>query len=103
SEWLKKITNILYIELPLFDPDPILSRLLKHFGWLFSAWSLLLSGGVMLAALLLLATHFDIFWSKLPSQQEFFNFKNLAYLWLALGFVKVLHEFGHGVACKKFG
>ena len=27
----------------------------------------------------------------------------MLYLWLALGVVKVIHEFGHGLSCKAFG
>src|SRR2546429_6319429 len=57
----------------------------------------------MLAAILLVTTHFDTFRSKLPSYHEFFSFQTIAYLWIALGIVKVIHEFGHGLSCKKFG
>src|SRR5262249_27218123 len=46
---------------------------------------------------------FDTFRSKLPSYHEFFSFKTVVYLWIALGVVKVIHEFGHGLSCKKFG
>ena len=57
----------------------------------------------MLAAVLLVLTHFDTFWEKIPSYHEFFNFKTVIYLWAALGVVKVIHEFGHGLSCKLFG
>jgi putative peptide zinc metalloprotease protein len=103
SEWLRRLTNILYIEFPLFDPDPLLTRLVAWFGWIFRPWFAVVSIAIMLAALLLVATHFETFWSMLPTSQEFFSFKNLAYLWLALGVVKILHEFGHGLTCKAMG
>src|SRR5262249_32893494 len=38
-----------------------------------------------------------------PSYHEFFSFKTVAYLWVALGAVKIIHEFGHGLSCKAFG
>jgi len=57
---------------------------------------------VMLGAVMLVATHFEIFRSKLPDYHEFFSFKTVAYLWIALGCVKVIHEFGHGLSCKVF-
>ena len=57
----------------------------------------------MLAAILLVATHFDTFYEKLPSYHEFFSFSTVGYLWVALGVVKVIHEFGHGLTCKAFG
>jgi putative peptide zinc metalloprotease protein len=75
----------------------------QRLRWLFTPWFLLSGLGVMLAAVLLVATHFDTFWQQLPSFQEFFHYRNLLSLWLALGIVKVLHELGHGLACKAFG
>jgi multidrug efflux pump subunit AcrA (membrane-fusion protein) len=58
---------------------------------------------MMLSAIVLVATHFDIFRSKLPNYHEFFSFKTIVYLWGALAVVKVIHEFGHGISCKRFG
>ncbi len=57
----------------------------------------------MLGAVLLVLTHFETFLDRLPSYQEFFSFKTVIYLWAALGVVKVIHEFGHGLSCKAFG
>src|SRR5262245_6489246 len=103
SQLLQAITNVLYIKIPLFDPDKVLSKMLRYLGFVFSIWFFLLSVGVMLAAILLVTTHFDTFRSKLPSYHEFFSFKTIVYLWISLGVVKVIHEFGHGLSCKKFG
>src|SRR5919199_796044 len=88
SEWMQTLTNILYIKIPIFDPDRILTAMLGYLWWIFTTWFLLLSVGVMLAAVLLVATHFDTFRSKLPSYHEFFRFKTVVYLWVALGVVK---------------
>jgi putative peptide zinc metalloprotease protein len=57
----------------------------------------------MVSAILLVLTHFGTFYDRLPSYHEFFSFKTVAYLWAALGMVKVIHEFGHGLSCKAFG
>lgn len=103
QQWLRFVTNILYIEIPLFDPDATLAWLAVRLRWLLTPACAIISASFLLTALLLIATHFDAFWRQMPSQQEFFSFKNLFYLWLAVGLVKVLHEFGHGVACKAFG
>ena len=62
----------------------------------------MLSIAVMAGAVGLVATHFETFYEKLPSYHEFFSFGTVAYLWLALGIVKVIHEFGHGLSCKAF-
>lgn len=102
-EWMQTLSNILYIKIPIFDPERVLRWMLKYVWWIFSIWFFTLSVGFMLAAILLVATHFDTFRSKLPSYHEFFSLKTAVYLWVALGVVKVIHEFGHGLSCKRFG
>jgi putative peptide zinc metalloprotease protein len=164
SEWMQALTNILYIKIPVFDPErllgwmlntlgPALNRIEKALFWTFTlllcltglvaagthlaatyglipapvtvpwitaavqAWGLwagtrlilktlgllVFSVLIMLAAVLLVLTHFQTFLDRLPAYHEFFSFKTVMYLWLALGIVKVIHEFGHGLSCKAFG
>src|SRR4030081_3702119 len=102
-ELLQTFTNILYIKIPVFDPEKLLNRMLPYLRWMFTITFLLLSVGFMLGAVLLVLTHFETFLDRLPSYQEFFSFKTVVYLWAALGVVKVIHEFGHGLSCKAFG
>src|SRR5438128_9943864 len=47
-ELLQTFTNILYIKIPIFDPEKLLDRMIPYFRWMFSVWFLLLSVGVML-------------------------------------------------------
>jgi putative peptide zinc metalloprotease protein len=103
NELLQILTNILYIKIPVFDPDTLLKHMLRWVGWIFSFWFFALSVGLMLSAALLVATNFELFRSKLPEQHMFFRFQTIAYMWVALGVVKVIHEFGHGLSCKVFG
>jgi putative peptide zinc metalloprotease protein len=103
TEWVQKFTNILYIKIPIIDPDKLLERMLPYVSFVFSMWFFILSVGAMFAAVMLVATHFDTFRSKLPDYHEFFSFKTIVYLWVALACVKVIHEFGHGLSCKRFG
>src|SRR5437660_887121 len=98
SEWMQTLTNILYIKIPIFDPEKLLNRMLPHLRWIFTTWFMVLSITVMMAAVLLVATHFETFREKLPDYHEFFSFGTVAYLWAALGIVKVIHEFGHGLS-----
>src|SRR2546430_923266 len=58
SQLLQTLTNILYIRIPLFDPDRILTRMVKYVGFFFSLWFFTLAMIVMLAAILLVTTHF---------------------------------------------
>jgi putative peptide zinc metalloprotease protein len=101
-EWLGTLTNILYIKIPIFDPEKVLNLMLPWLWWMFTTWFLLASVAFMGSAIWLVASHFDTFYAKLPSYQEFFNFKQVFYLWIALGAVKIIHEFGHGLSCKAF-
>jgi putative peptide zinc metalloprotease protein len=111
SEWMQALTNILYIKIPItnllnffnLDVDKLLDWMLRYTRWIFTTWFLALSLLVWLAAILLIATHFETFWERLPSYHEFFSFRTVAYLWVALGAVKIIHEFGHGLSCKAFG
>jgi putative peptide zinc metalloprotease protein len=111
SEWMQALTNILYIKVPItnllnlfnVDVDKLLSWMLRYTWWIFTIWFLALSLLVWAGAILLIATHFDTFWERLPSYQQFFTFRTVAYLWFAVGAVKVIHEFGHGLSCKAFG
>jgi putative peptide zinc metalloprotease protein len=166
SEWIQTLTNILYIKLPIIDPDRLLAAMIKGLragtdavtghGLVFFTLLLLVSAAVvavstlageeallpgypavfilkmvmlpwlalvvfrvihrfglmayvflsvllMLGALLLVATNFAAVRAKMPDYQVFFQFKNVVYMWVALGAVKIIHEFGHGLSCKYYG
>jgi putative peptide zinc metalloprotease protein len=94
--------GIMYLKVRAFNPDriltacePVLRPILNRYG--FIAWVCLL-----LWALYNLLPH----WSKLA---QGFNERNLfdpQFLWLvpvAYVLTKAIHEFGHGVICKRFG
>ena len=106
ASWLQTFTNILYIKIPVFDPDPHPDAdAAATCGWIFTTVVLLLVSVALHARRpsCWSPTHFDTFRGKLPAYQEFFSFKTVVYLWIALGVVKVIHEFGHGLSCKAFG
>ncbi len=102
-ELLATFTNILYIKVPIFDPDKLLTKMLPKLKWMFTTWFFAVSVLFCSLAIMLVLTHFETFYSRLPSYHEFFSFKTVVYLWAALGVVKVIHEFGHGLSCKNFG
>src|SRR5260370_9007795 len=57
---------------------------------------------MMVGAVVLVINHFQTFYDKLPYYHEFFAFNMLLYMWISLGIVKVIHEFGHGLSCKAY-
>jgi putative peptide zinc metalloprotease protein len=75
----------------------------KYLWWIFTTWFFVASILLMVAAAIHVTLHFDTFYAKLPAYQEFFTWNSVLYMWISLGIVKVIHEFGHGLSCKAFG
>lgn len=100
---LATVSNILYLKIPVFDPDRLLTFLYRYLWWIFTTWFFMASVGLMLAAVVHVTLHYNTFQSKLPAYQEFFTWNSVLYMWLSLGVVKIIHEFGHGLSCKAFG
>src|SRR3954452_21386441 len=38
QEWMQTLTNILYIKIPVFDPEWVLQRMLAYVRFIFTAW-----------------------------------------------------------------
>ena len=100
---LAAVTNILYMKIPVFDPDRILVWMYRWLWWIFTPAFFALSVAFMLSAAFHVALHFNTFYAKLPAYHEFFTWNSVLYMWISLGVVKVIHEFGHGLSCKAFG
>jgi putative peptide zinc metalloprotease protein len=96
------ISNIMYWKIPVFDPDRLLTWMMKYLWWIFTIPFFALSVGLMLAAAMHVLLHFQTFYDKFPAYREFFAFNTVLYFWLSLGVVKIIHEFGHGLSCKAF-
>ncbi|MEM9411819.1 MAG: site-2 protease family protein, partial [Planctomycetota bacterium] len=97
------LTNILAVRFRGVDPDQFLTFLNRWFGWVFSRFTLVAVVLLWISAAALLFTQFETFTRKLPEFQDFFAAKNWVWLALTMGAAKVIHELGHGLACKKFG
>ncbi|WP_435006247.1 HlyD family efflux transporter periplasmic adaptor subunit [Tundrisphaera lichenicola] len=95
--------NILYIKIPVVDPEKLLTGMYPYFRWIYTSWFIAFSVGMMLAALTLVASQYQTFSARLPDFQSFFNWRTIIYFWCSLAVVKVIHEFGHGLTAKHFG
>ena len=96
------VSNILYLKIPVFDPDRLLTWMYGYLWWIFTWWFFAASVALMVSAVVHVSLHFQTFYDKLPAYHEFFAFRTVLYMWLSLGVVKVIHEFGHGLSCKAF-
>ncbi len=103
KERLGKLANVFALRFRGIDPERILNRLLPIFGWLFTPGALIGAMVFGLSALLLVFVQWTKFQAKLPSFEQFFAAENWLFLGVTMACVKILHEFGHGLSCKKFG
>ena len=94
--WLNPIS----FKVSLFNPNQILSACQGPFSWLFSGWFLLLwliTGGVAMNVLFASGDELGTASAGILSGTSWIS---LLVFWLVL---KVVHEFAHGLACKKYG
>ena len=103
KEFWGKFTNIFAVRWRGIDPEWILTKIYPVTGWFFHRAMVLLVSMLAAAALLLVIVQFDVFRSRLPTFHQFFGAHNWLYLGVTMAVVKVLHEFGHGLSCKRFG
>ena len=99
----QRFANPLALRFRGFDPDRILTWSESWTRWLFAPWFAVACTALIVAALLLVASRFEILLERLPARDAFFSPENLLWLAVALGAVKVLHELGHALACKHYG
>ncbi len=106
NKWKKVwqfLANILYIKIPVLDPEKLLSGMYPYFRWIFTRYFTTFSVGMMLAALTLVISQWSTFTQRMPDFQSFFNWHTIFYFWCSLAIVKIIHEFGHGLTAKHFG
>ena len=95
-----QIRGFLFMKIPLWDPDRFLRIFSPLCGLLFTA-----SGMFLWTALALLGIVYALANTADLSRQDtaMLSASNLPWLYLCFAIIKVLHELGHGFACKKFG
>jgi putative peptide zinc metalloprotease protein len=101
--WAFAWTGILAMRFRGVDPDKFLTAIHKRCDCLFSRMALVPLVIVVLIAAKIVIGHFDEFTARLPELSAVFDWRNVPWLLLAIGSVKVLHELGHAMACKHFG
>jgi len=94
------LTNLLFIRIPLLDPDRFLDRTLPIFGAVFSWWGLVLWLGLVATGVYFIA---DRTGELVSRASNLLAPERLPLLYAGFVLVKIFHEFGHAFACKKFG
>jgi putative peptide zinc metalloprotease protein len=103
KERLATLTNILSMRFKGIDPEWFFNIIYPYIRWFFTVPALIGCILLALSALTLVLVQFDVFQSRLPSFQSFFQAQNWLWLAITLAVTKILHEFGHGLSCKHFG
>jgi putative peptide zinc metalloprotease protein len=100
---LGSLGQILFLRLPGWNPMQTLTWLLPKVRWIYSTPFIVLASLFVLSSWLLVLVQFAEFRSRLPEFQQFFAWPNLMWLWVTLACSKIVHEFGHGLACHYYG
>lgn len=93
-------SSLLFIRIPLFNPDRFLKRTVKYVSWIitragFVVWLILLALGAMSIA---------ENWSQFRGESgSVLGKDNLPWLYAMMILIKGLHEYGHGYFCRKYG
>ena len=98
-----RLFNVLCIRFRGFDPDRLFDWMLRRLGWLFSPAMIFASLILFATAIALVVVQFDRVMERLPDTQAILSPPNLIWLPLLMAGVKILHECGHGLTCKRFG
>jgi len=87
------------------DPDQMLARTMPSLEWMFTRWFVVASVVAFVAYCAILGARWGEFSAALVSTYSFHNLTlaNVVVLWVTGAIVILVHELGHGYACKHFG
>ena len=95
-----QIRSILFMKIPLWDPDRFLRIFSPICGLLFTSWGIFLWMALALTGIIYTLANAE----GLGRQESgILSISNMPWLYLCFVITKILHELGHGFACKKFG
>lgn len=93
-------SNPVFLRVPLWNPDRALERCLPWCSWTLAAPALVVWCVTVVASLSLVLVHWDQFRQPWATMLAADRWLQLLLVWFAL---KVVHEFYHGLACKRWG
>ena len=98
-----RLTNLLAIRFRGVDPHRSLTWLTTWFGWIFAPSAIVAGGLLILSAILLWLVKFEDLNRRLPEELAQWSVADAGSLALVLALLKILHELGHGIACRRLG
>ena len=97
------LVNVLRLQIPLFNPNRSLQRVLPRVRLLFSQTTVLISAVVCAAAMSIVVLRFGEIRRSLPNMGQFLGPENILMLLCIFVVVKVIHEAGHAFTARYFG
>lgn len=102
-ERVTSLSNILAVRYRGFDPELILNWMIKWTWWLFTPAAVIFFMFAGAVALTSVVVNWAEFQARLPGFDAFFDVRRWYMFAGVLCFSKMLHEFGHGLSCKRLG
>ncbi len=96
-----RLGNPLALRFPLLDPDRLLGAVAPALAWIFTARAFLAWLAIVLTAALLALIELPAIASDAGAR--LLSPRNLLLVWLTYPLIKIVHEFAHGLALKKWG
>lgn len=97
---MAQVSELFFLRIPLWDPDPFLTRWQRVIDALFSRPALWAAGVLMAVALVVFATNAT---RAFAQSQSILQANNLLSLFLATFVTHLFHEMAHAALCKRFG
>ena len=100
KEHLTKLMAPLYLRIPIWNPNPFLNASRKLLLPLFSTFAFLIWLVVIFFGGKAAVENFDQLWVQ---GQGLLSLDNLLWLYASMFILKIFHEMGHAIVCKKYG
>ena len=100
---LRRMLSLLTYRFRGIDPTRILNILDRSIGWIFHVQCMIAGLLFCAMALVMVLARRSQLEIELPGIGSLFTATNLPILLLSVLFVKILHEFGHGLTCRHYG
>lgn len=100
QEAMQRWSSVLFFKLPLWSPDAFLRATSWVGAAIFSRWGLLVWAALLIWGGAEVATNWQAFSAE---SAGLLGVANLTWMYAVMVVIKVVHELGHGYACRRLG